>query len=211
MSASSERSNPIPQHPADPGRERLRFGLILAGGHSRRYGQDKGLVQLDGQTLRTRAWNKVAPRTTRCWMSLRPAQSSACPYPVLEDAVPGEGPLAALVHAARSKPVLDAACGATVDWLVLACDMPHVRPESLDRLLEWKGSEGMHAVLLAKPKAQHPEPLAGLWTAEGIAFLDQMFQKGERGFKTLWQQLTLTRIVPDAAMELSNWNRPPSA
>lgn len=204
---------PNPPSPAPP-RQRPLYGLVMAGGFSRRFGRDKGLELHHGEALRDRAWRLIRARTVRCWMGLRPEQASNCPHPVLEDALPGEGPMAALVHAARHPEVLApgsaSSNAARADWLVLACDMPLLDPVNLDLVLA-QPREGQHAVLLSKPDAAFPEPLAGIWTAEGLSILEQMVQNGERAFRAAWPLLTVDRVAPKRASDLLNLNRPSDA
>jgi molybdopterin-guanine dinucleotide biosynthesis protein A len=185
------------------------YGLVLAGGHSRRFGRDKSLEPFEGRSFRDRAWSLVQARTQRCWMGLRPDQVDACPYPVLPDALPGEGPLAALVNAARKPDPAPTSSRLAADWLVLACDMPQLRGQSLDRLLA-QPRQNHDAVLLAHADAPYPEPLAGIWTAMGLQKLDACFQAGQRSFKGCWKGLQVLRVPPCNREELNNWNRPAS-
>lgn len=177
---------------------KARYGLVLAGGHGRRFGADKGLAPWAGEPMRERAWRLVAERAESCWLSLRPDQAPPPDRPVLEDAHPGEGPLRALADAAAARPA--------GDWLVLACDLPRLDGASLDAVLA-ADRGGVHAVLLAAP-GRDPEPLAGLWTAAGTEALVAAAARGERAFRALWPALRVRRVAPRSPEALFNRNRP---
>ena len=46
-------------------------GLILTGGHSRRMGQDKALINLEGSTLLERTYNLLNPFIDQVFVSIR--------------------------------------------------------------------------------------------------------------------------------------------
>lgn len=107
-------------------------GVVLAGGASRRMGQDKALLVWQGQTLLS--------RTVDCLSSLcdeiivvgpeRDVQLAPCAR-VVADILPNSGPLGGLytgMREARNSVVL-----------ALACDLPHVHAGALTRLLDLLG------------------------------------------------------------------------
>src|SRR5712691_1983298 len=92
-------------------------GAVMAGGRSSRFGRDKALLEIGGETLlqRTvRTVRTVAQRVIVLGPQERAAQVEDAA--VLQDEIPGIGPLGGIYTALRATP------GSAV--LVVAVDMP---------------------------------------------------------------------------------------
>jgi molybdenum cofactor guanylyltransferase len=100
-------------------------GVVLAGGASRRMGQDKAALAVDGETLAARAARRllgVCPR-----VAIADGGRGLVPgLPSLPDA-PAAGPAAGILGAARAWP--------GHPLLVLACDLPRVSEALLRELV----------------------------------------------------------------------------
>lgn len=100
-------------------------GVVLAGGGSRRMGQDKALLELQGQTLLRRNFELFKQiRGCTPWVS-----GDYPEYPCIADMQQGFGPLGGM-HACMA--ALDAAADAV---LFLPVDMPHIQPPLLQQLI----------------------------------------------------------------------------
>jgi len=105
-------------------------GLVLAGGMSRRFGADKRVAVLDGEELVRIAVRKMRAGLPGCriWVGTGgvcehlPGMGDARP---IADAVAGRGPLGGIAAALRQ---------ARRGVVVLACDVPLVRPATLARV-----------------------------------------------------------------------------
>lgn len=103
-------------------------GAVLAGGQSRRFGQDKALLRLGGETLLARALrilSQVTDEQVVIGPPWRAEQTGGAR--VVQDVAIGAGPLAGIAAALR------AARHDTV--LAVACDMPFLNPLLLAYLL----------------------------------------------------------------------------
>jgi molybdopterin-guanine dinucleotide biosynthesis protein A len=102
--------------------------VILAGGESRRMGQDKAWLEVEGQPLIHRALRALqAAGLAEIFISGRPGVNYCkLGCPVLLDLEPGFGPLGGIERALRaaSSPLL----------LVLAVDLPRMSPAFLRKL-----------------------------------------------------------------------------
>lgn len=119
-------------------------GLIVAGGHSTRFGEpDKALAAVGGRPMLRRVADALAAVTDGLVVNCRREQMPAFEVALdphrprfVADLVPDEGPVPGLLaglRAARSPRVL-----------AVACDQPLVSPSALERLLD--ADEGAGAV-----------------------------------------------------------------
>jgi molybdopterin-guanine dinucleotide biosynthesis protein A len=75
-------------------------GVVLAGGQSRRFGRDKALLTLDGETLLSRAVRTLGEVAGEVLVLGPPQRAEQAPGArVLPDERPGDGPLPALAMA----------------------------------------------------------------------------------------------------------------
>ncbi len=115
--------HPLPNHPG------CVTGIILAGGKSSRFGQDKGLYLYQGQPLVLHALETIKPLCSEILISTnKPEEYAFTGFSAITDLVKDCGPLggifSGLVHASHNK------------ILFLGCDMPLVPGELMDLLLE---------------------------------------------------------------------------
>lgn len=106
------------------------YGLVLAGGRSRRMGQDKALLDRGGRSQLEYAFSLLDSIAARCFVSTRPDQSgdeARSRFPRIEDRYDGLGPVAGILSAMQAYP--------GVDWLVIACDLPNLDEEALRFLI----------------------------------------------------------------------------
>jgi molybdopterin-guanine dinucleotide biosynthesis protein A len=105
------------------------IGVVLAGGRSSRFGRDKALLKIDGETLlrRTVATLKsVTPDVLVIGPSERTEQVEG--VQVVQDEIPGIGPLGGIYTALRTRPDCSA--------LVVAVDMPFLSAALLGYLVQ---------------------------------------------------------------------------
>jgi molybdopterin-guanine dinucleotide biosynthesis protein A len=77
-------------------------GLLLLGGASRRFGSNKALAELGGETLATRAWRTLAEACDERIAVGKAADGLALPFPVLDDGTSIRHPAAGLVAGLRA-------------------------------------------------------------------------------------------------------------
>jgi molybdopterin-guanine dinucleotide biosynthesis protein A len=133
------------------------YGLVLAGGASRRMGTDKAALALhDGRTQLDWARALLARHCEAVFVSIRadqrgdPARMS---LPVIVDQHTGAGPIAGIAAAQAAHP--EAA------WLVLACDLPFVDDGCIAALIEHR--DGRPVVAFRSQHDGLPEPLCAIY------------------------------------------------
>jgi molybdopterin-guanine dinucleotide biosynthesis protein A len=133
------------------------YGLVLAGGSSRRMQRDKALLTYQGVMQLDRVFEIVARHCERSFVSVRASQArepSRASKPLIIDNVEGEGPTIGIRSAMAAHP--DAA------WMVVACDLPFLSDETIERLL----AERDPSLLATAYRSTHdglPEPLCAVW------------------------------------------------
>ena len=133
-------------------------GLVLAGGRSERMGTDKAtLVYRDDLPQVEAAARLLDPRCVTVHLSTRAGQSvpaAAAHRPQLVDRHPQPGPLAGILTAFDFDPA--------AAWLIVACDLPLLDGDTLDRLLAAR-APAAPATAYASADAGLPEPLCAIY------------------------------------------------
>jgi molybdopterin-guanine dinucleotide biosynthesis protein A len=178
--------------------------VILAGGRGERLGPGppKALRPLAGATLLERALARFRAWADEVWVSAPPAlELPIGDFRVVRDPAgfgPWAGPLVALAAA------LDAV---SAPWtLVVAADLPFVRPELCDLLWALRGRPATpvagvpaHAPPLGVVpwRARGPEPLLALYRREAAAILLAATHSGERAAQRAVAALPLVRVAEE--------------
>jgi molybdenum cofactor guanylyltransferase len=142
------------------------YGLILAGGISRRMNLDKAALKYQGKAQLDRAFDLASRHVTHVFVSVRANQTldpTRAQRPMIADSVAGEGPIAGIRSALAAHP--------KVAWLVLACDLPYLSDAALDFLLRRRDAAAL-ATAYTSAHDGLPEPLCAIWepsAAEALA------------------------------------------
>lgn len=132
------------------------YGLVLAGGESRRMGRDKALLDYHGRPQVAWALELVSRHCERAFVSVRAGQASdgvRSTLPQIVDGALGAGPIAGIAAAQATHP--DAA------WLVVACDLPFLGDALLAELIARRGAADITAFRSAHDGL--PEPLCAIY------------------------------------------------
>jgi len=140
------------------------YGLVLAGGASRRMGQDKAALAFHGRPQLEWARETLARHCVRVFVSIRADQQDdplRRGQPVIVDVHDGAGPIAGIAAAQAAHP--DHA------WLVLACDLPFVDDAAIGHLVSRR--DGRPVVAYASSHDGLPEPLCAIYEPDSRAGL----------------------------------------
>jgi molybdopterin-guanine dinucleotide biosynthesis protein A len=190
-------------------------GFVLAGGSSRRFGQDKALVRIGDQVLLPRLCLVLREVARSVTIVGAPEKYGRLGMPCLPDRWPGDGPLGGIVTAlgvsgtgeepAAALPGSEnAAAVRRPEWnLIIGCDMPFLTSEWLRYLaLQAVASE---AEVVAPKSAHGLEPLCACWRSSAAGKLQRVFEGGVR---------KVTEGMKHLAMEVldeTHWKRFDSA
>ena len=148
------------------------WGLVLAGGRSRRMGRDKALLTRDGATQLERAVELLGRHTERVFISTRPDQANERErrrFPRIVDRHTEIGPVAGILSALEEHP--------DVTWLVLACDLPNVDDATIAFLLAHRANTQPFTAFASSHDGL-PEPLCALYGPEALPVVRSFVDAG---------------------------------
>jgi molybdopterin-guanine dinucleotide biosynthesis protein A len=167
-------------------------GVVVAGGASRRFGSDKALAVLDGETLVERAHRAVRQVCAEVVIADAGRGLIASVRSVADG--PGHGPAAAILGAAQALP------GRAL--LVLACDLPRVPVDLLRRIAAESGDWVVPA------HAGGLEPLCALYRPRALRALAEQVHRGELALHRLADAtIDVRRLDADALRDLGDPRR----
>ena len=152
--------------------ERVLYGLVLAGGKSRRMGRDKALLQRDGQSQLAFAVDLLERFADRVFVSTRSEQQHEehrGQFEQIIDRYDDLGPVAGILSALEEHP--------SVDWLVVACDLPNIDAKTIEHLLEHR-STGNPFVAYRSSHDGLPEPLCALYSPDSADIVRSFIEDG---------------------------------
>lgn len=148
------------------------YGLVLAGGESRRMGRDKALLVRGGKSQLENTVALLAGAVDRVFVSARREQMEEperSRFATIVDRYEGIGPVAGILSAMDEHP--------HADWLVVACDLPNIDTETLAFLLANQSPDKPFAAFRSSYD-ELPEPLCALYTAGSDAIVRQFVAEG---------------------------------
>ncbi|KGX88017.1 molybdenum cofactor guanylyltransferase [Pontibacillus litoralis] len=158
--------------------------LLLAGGASRRMGENKALLSIDGIPMIQRVVKELELVTKNiCIATNEPECYSWLDYPIITDRFLGFGPLAALesgfFHSEE-------------EWMIVsACDTPFIKREVYDELQ--KRSSSFQAVVPTFQGRIHP--LSGMYHCSCYSTILALLKREKLRMKDLLQKVS-TLYVP---------------
>ena len=146
--------------------------VILAGGKSRRMGQNKALINIGGRPLVEIMAERAAPQADKVFISSNaPGLFSFLPFPVVPDLCPNQGPLSGL-HAVMKEHIYTL-------YITLACDIPGLPASLISRMLDV--SEGFDAVI-PRTSDGWAHPLAAVYRRTCLPVIEDALQKKANKF-----------------------------
>ena len=177
-------------------------GYVLCGGASRRMGQDKALVELDGTALARRVADALAAAGAGRVVAVGGDTDalSARGLRVVPDRWPGEGPLGGLLTALEDP---DGTSGVAV---VLSCDLTGPDPDAIARTVEEQARLACDAVVpLVDGRHQW---LHAAWDRRVVRILADVFAAGERSVAGAALSLRIETTDRVGALAVHDADRP---
>lgn len=182
-------------------------GAVLAGGQSRRMGQDKALLAIDGEPLWLRQVRVLQAAGAGDTGVVRQREQAPLNVPpplrLWHDTVIGAGPLAGLQTALA---------GCETEWLaVLATDMPRI-DATWFRWLQGYCRPGCGAIV--RHPNGHFEPLAAIYPRAALPEVEHRLRTGSLALHGLIEallsdgRLTPVALPAEEQWRVANWNSP---
>ncbi len=177
------------------------YGLILAGGLSKRMGQDKGALNYHGQPQTHYCFDMLSQLCHETFISCREEQKDL-PHlkdlPQIHDSFPVNGPLGGILSAMEQKP------GA---WLVVACDLPYLDVKNLNKLIRGR-NHFKTATCFTNQEKGWLEPLCTIYEPKAFSRFLQFFSFGYHCPRKMLMNSSVKSIIPDNQDIIINANRP---
>lgn len=141
------------------------YGLVLAGGESRRMGIDKSTLQYHGKGQAEHCFDLLSLYCKKAFISIRREQAALFKkrkLPQIYDAFSNIGPLSGILSAMIKYP--------KVAWLVLACDLPCVDKKTIEMLIKRRNSSKMATAYISAEDGLL-EPLCAIYEPKSKARL----------------------------------------
>lgn len=151
----------------------VTYGLLLAGGESRRMGRDKALLVRDGQSQLEYSAALLAGVVDRVFVSVRREQQGEPErerFATIVDRYDDIGPVAGILTAMDEH--------ADTDWLVVACDLPNIDAGTLTYLLKNRSSEKPFTAFRSSHDGL-PEPLCAIYRAGSDTIIRKFVADGK--------------------------------
>ncbi len=150
------------------------YGLVLAGGRSKRMGRDKALLEHGGRSQLERMMALLSESVDRAFVSTSKDQRDEPErrrFDQVVDRYEDMGPLAGILSAMDEYP--------QVDWLVVACDLPNIDTATLRYLIDNRSSDHPFTAFISSHDGL-PEPLCAVYRAGTANSLREFIQDGIR-------------------------------
>lgn len=168
-------------------------GLILAGGRSQRFGENKALAEYQGVSFIERTYRTLKILLPKIFViTNQPEDYHHLPFPLVRDEIPHQGPLSGLATGLK--------CISTPYALVVACDMPLLNHEILEQVLE----QGRDHQACIPQRSGQSEFLLARYAKDLLPQLQEALASGMRSFKE-WHP-TLSDVVSFEMRGLAAYN-----
>ncbi|HUI75966.1 MAG TPA: molybdenum cofactor guanylyltransferase [Candidatus Acidoferrum sp.] len=151
------------------------LGYVQAGGASTRFGQDKALVKLGGQTMLERSCALLQEAIGNATIVVGAVRYEFPTARHIEDRWPGEGPLGGIITALEDAKQQSQ----RGEWaLIVSCDMPFLTTAWLKHIVELAEKSDADAIV---PRSDSGlEPLCACWRIASTEQLQTAFGAGVR-------------------------------
>lgn len=154
------------------------YGLVLAGGESRRMGRDKGLIAYRGEAHRQVLYALLRSVCERVFLSVNAEQPRPEPerfeYLVDWPEYAGNGPIGAVMGFREAYP--------GVALLLVSCDLPYFGVDALQTLMAAR-DPSRPATAFLNSENDRPEPLVTLYEPDFLGRLPEHFKRGTRSLQ----------------------------
>ncbi|NNC86108.1 MAG: NTP transferase domain-containing protein [Bacteroidia bacterium] len=143
--------------------------LILAGGESKRMGEDKSQMDYHGMPHELYTAKLTSDMGFKTIISKQEGYKGTQEYPILRDKLTGMGPFGAICSAMMYNP--------NTAWLVISCDLPFVNKELINTLIKNRDISKFATTVKAINK-EFPEPLITIYEPKAYQRFLELMSRG---------------------------------
>ncbi len=180
------------------------YGLVLVGGKSRRLKKDKTSLVFHQKEQYLHCFDLLTPFCEKVFLSLADASdqhkfSEDLPKIYDQDPYLGIGPMGGILSAMESY--------SDASWLVLACDLPCVRLQTIENLIQYRD---VSKLITAYESAsdQLPEPVCAIYEKQSANFLREKAQHNKYCLRKFMMESAANIIPLINPNDLLNVNTP---
>ncbi len=177
------------------------YGLVLAGGSSKRMGRDKATLSYSGKPHAQVVFELLSELCEGAYISLRKDQKHISDIfkelPLIYDTFIGLGPLSGILSAMYNYPHRA--------WLVVACDLPFVTAKTLKILVENRNPFKM-ATCFWSQGGDFPEPLCAVYEPKIITKFFEGLSMGETSVANILKNCSIAGLSQPEEVNLKNVN-----
>ncbi|MGB7843703.1 MAG: molybdenum cofactor guanylyltransferase [Salinimicrobium sp.] len=159
-------------------------GIILSGGKSSRMGTDKGLLHLGGKPFVLYSILAMEPLVSQTLIISNNPDYDVFKLKRVEDIIKDAGPLAGIFTGLHHSK--------TAYNLVLSCDIPLIKTEVLEQLIE--AQDGKSDIIQIVSNGKHM-PLIALYHKRCETIFHELLNNGERRLHVALNQCTVKNVV----------------
>lgn len=183
-------------------RQSRLYGLVLAGGRSKRMKKDKSLLKYHGISQLDYCFGLLNHFCEKVFLSVRKDQAQSRGYnhlPQIHDRFSNIGPLGGILSALQKHP--------RAAWLVLASDLPFVDSKAVEILIQRRNPSKI-ATVYESPREKLPEPLCAIYEPRSRLVLRRFLKKGYRCPREILSASDIFMIRQKTQFSLANINDP---
>jgi molybdenum cofactor guanylyltransferase len=178
------------------------YGLVLAGGHSKRMKTDKAAIRYQGKTQAEAALERLSRFCSKVFLSDRKDQAELPGHaglPQIHDTFHGIGPMGGILSALAAHP--------NAAWLVVACDLPYLDDATLENLIRRRNPDKL-ATAYTSAHDGKPEPLCAIYEPQSRGPLEAFVAGGIHCPRKALMQSDVELLEPVNPTALDNMNTP---
>ncbi|MEE8418561.1 MAG: molybdenum cofactor guanylyltransferase [Dehalococcoidales bacterium] len=167
--------------------------IILAGGRNKRFGRNKALITIGGQSMIERVMERLTPLTERFLVVTAPdlPDFPAGKAEIIADLYPGSGPLGGIYTGLQaSESPLN---------IVVACDMPFLNEELLNYML---GLSYEVDVIVPKLENGMVEPLHAIYSRSCLPEMKELLESNQLGVAPFLDNVRVRYVQPEESRKL---------
>lgn len=167
-------------------------GIVICGGKSCRFGNDKGLCMLGNKPMIEYAIDSLKPICSKIIISSNDPKYNHLGYKTFNDTISGIGPIGGIISALE--------ISESEDNIIISCDMPFLNHELFKYIIENKND-----ALAASPVFnEFTEPLCSYFNKRSLNMIKKFISTGHYKMIDILENINYKKIIIDDSLPFYN-------